>query len=171
MANERCPSCGAAVRAGDPWCTLCWADLRPEPVRPASPDVPASTAPPLAAPPEAVGGLLVATVDPLTAPLPVVLGEAPPAPPAATWPCVECGAQNALDLDACGVCTAPFGGRIARLDDPKAQRRKLMVCALGAVGAFLMFLALLTFASTNTTTTDGSTSLEPQIDWSSVPRD
>lgn len=165
MANERCPSCGAAVRAGDPWCTLCWADLRPPP-----PPAPPTPAPVIAAPVAAVAA--VATVDPLTAPLPVVLGEAPPAPTAtATWPCVECGVQNTLDLDACGVCTAPFGGRIARLDDPKAQRRKLMMFALGAVGVFLMFLALLTFASTNTTTTDGSTSLEPQIDWSSVPRD
>ena len=27
----RCPQCGALVRAGADWCTLCYADLRPAP--------------------------------------------------------------------------------------------------------------------------------------------
>jgi ribosomal protein L40E len=26
-----CPACGAALRPGAPWCTLCYADLRPAP--------------------------------------------------------------------------------------------------------------------------------------------
>lgn len=183
MANDRCPSCGAAVRAGDPWCTLCWTDLRPpppapEPVVPAAPAAPAITAEQIVAPAVAAlrspgGGTTV--VDPLSAPLAVVLGEAPAteattAAEAATWPCVECGARNALDADACSVCTAPFGGRINRLPDPKEHRRKVMLYALGAVGAFLMVLALLTFAFTDASNTSDP-SLEPTIDWSTVPRE
>lgn len=29
--DVRCPQCGALVRAGADWCTLCYADLRPAP--------------------------------------------------------------------------------------------------------------------------------------------
>jgi hypothetical protein len=91
-------------------------------------------------------------VDPLTAPLAQVLGEplaADPDAPAPTWPCVECGAANGLDLDSCGTCTAPFGGRIARLPDAKQARRKAMLIAVGAVTVFLMLLAAVTLALTH----------------------
>src|SRR4051794_8480334 len=98
MANERCPSCQAVVRAGDPWCTLCWTDLRPAPAPVRVPE------PVLAAAAVTVNDV---AVDPLSAPLAVVLGEAPapaPAPvapvapaadetPVPTWPCVQCGAR------------------------------------------------------------------------------
>ena len=30
-AGQRCPRCGALGRAGSDWCTLCYADLRPQP--------------------------------------------------------------------------------------------------------------------------------------------
>jgi hypothetical protein len=96
-------------------------------------------------------------VDPLTAPLPVLLGEQPaPAPAAdpdavpATWPCVECGAANALDHDACGTCAAPFGGRFLR-DDPKEKRRKVLIYSLAALGAFLVLFAVLVMATTHVT--------------------
>ena len=173
MANERCPSCSAAVRSDDPWCTLCWTDLRPAPPPPPAPEPAHQPVAVVASPAHAAISVGGPAVDPLTAPLPVVLGEAPAAPaaPTATWPCVECGAQNSLDLDRCGTCTAPFGGRISRLEDPKAERRKFMLYALGAVGVFLMMLALLTFAFTDTSNTDPGSSLEPTIDWSSVPRE
>jgi hypothetical protein len=181
MANERCPSCGGAVRAGDPWCTLCWTDLRPKPAPPPAPVASARPAPvtapvapvaPVAVPAQggAQGG-----VDPLTAPLAVLLGEPlaadPGAPSAATWPCVECGEPNALDRETCGVCTAPFGGRISRLGDVKAARRRFMVISLGAMVAFLAVLAILTFAFTDSTPGGGDVPLEPTIDYSSLPRE
>ena len=159
MANERCPSCRAVVRAGDPWCTLCWTDLRPAPapVPPPPPVAPPPLAPPVAMAP--VAAVPVATLDPLTAPLPVLLGEAPAAAPVEsgpvpTWPCVQCGARNAIELSQCATCTTPFGGRITRIEDAKAQRRKVLVWSLGAVVLFLMLLAGLTFATTGTS--DGS---------------
>lgn len=31
MEEPRCPCCAALVRPGAPWCTLCYADLRPAP--------------------------------------------------------------------------------------------------------------------------------------------
>jgi hypothetical protein len=192
MANERCPSCQAVVRAGDPWCTLCWTDLRPAPVpppvavpSPVSPPVPAPGSPLGVAAPAAVaavtplvgGPLALATIDPLTAPLPVLLGEAPaPAGDGAavpTWPCVQCGAANPLDLSRCGVCTTPFGGRITRIDDAKAQRRKVLLFSLGAVALFLMLLAALTFATTGTSAgPDSKPGGEPQqtIDYSTLPK-
>ena len=145
--TERCPSCGATVRGGDPWCTLCWADLRPqpEPVPPAAPAAPVTVAPPPAAP-------QYPTVDPLTAPLATLVGDAPA--PTPTWPCVECGAANSFDLPACGTCTAPFGGRTARLPDAKETRRKVLLVALGAVGLLLLLLATYTFAATSTPKVD-----------------
>lgn len=32
--SVRCPRCSAHLRAGSEWCSLCFADLRPEPVAP-----------------------------------------------------------------------------------------------------------------------------------------
>lgn len=178
MANERCPSCGGAVRAGDPWCTLCWTDLRPKPAPPPAPVAPVRPPVPVAAAvaPVAVPaqGSAQGGVDPLTAPLAVLLGAplaADPGAPSATWPCVECGEPNALDLDACGVCTAPFGGRIARLGDVKAARRRFLLLSLGAMLAFLTVLAIVTFAFTDTTAGGGDVPLEPTIDYTSLPRE
>jgi hypothetical protein len=147
--TDRCPSCGATVRAGDPWCTLCWTDLRPKPAPPPAPPVPVPAAP---AAPGVAPRAAVATVDPLTAPLHALL-DAPPATqaadeaPRASWPCVECGAANALDLDACGTCTAPFGGRILRTD-LKETRRKVWIVSIAVVLTFLALLAGLTLAMT-----------------------
>lgn len=157
MANERCPSCAAVVRAGDPWCTLCWADLRPPPPEP-PPAVPTQfVAVPVPAVAVAAPATYAPSVDPLSAPLAVVLGQAPavPSPAApeattATWPCVQCGAANPIDLDTCATCTTPFGGRIRRLDDAKGQRRKVLLVGLGVVGAFLLLLGAVTFAATDT---------------------
>jgi hypothetical protein len=73
-----CPACGAALRPGAPWCTLCYADLRP---------APADAAPePSYAPPSP----------------PPVPAEGP------TWPCATCDAPNPLGYGACGACGSGF---------------------------------------------------------------
>ena len=162
------------MRAGDPWCTLCWTDLRPKPAPP-PPPAPAPEPVPAYAPATVAAAVPVAApaayVDPLTAPLGALLGEPlaadPAAPSAVTWPCVECGNANAMDLNACSVCTTPFGGRIARLDDAKGERRRRFLLALGAMVAFLVLLALATFAMTDTSGIADDT--EPPLPVSDVP--
>ena len=113
-ATDRCPKCGAAVRFGDPWCTLCYADLRPPapPAPPAPPTPPAAppTAPPVTdpkgvadapaySPPASVRG-----PDPLTAPLEAVIS--PSAGP--SWPCPACGTVNPMVDDTCSSCGRHF---------------------------------------------------------------
>lgn len=117
-------------------------------------------------------------VDPLTAPLGAVLGQPvvgdPNAPALATWPCVECGSHNAMHLDACHVCTAPFGGKIARLHDVKGTRRRYMLMMLGGMLLFLMLLSLLTFAGTDATTVPDGVDpalVDSPIDYSTLPQE
>ena len=181
MTTDRCPSCRGAVRAGDPWCTLCWTDLRPKP-EPVPVPAPEPVVAAAVQTPVAVGAGPV--VDPLTAPLGALLGQPLPghaaAPgasvPVVTWPCVECDAKNAIDQNTCSVCTAPFGGRITRLDDPKGVRRRYMVIGLGAVCVFLMLLAAITFAATKTGDGGGGGEgpagdpFAPTIDYSRLPQ-
>ena len=112
LGHAPCSSCGAAVRDGAPWCTLCLAPTAAAPCDPAPP---------------------VADVDPLTAPL-AQLAPPPPAPlvpsapagpawpavpPAvAGWPCSACGHPNPLELSACAVCGSAFLARLAAADAP-----------------------------------------------------
>lgn len=138
MTTDRCPACGAAVAAGAPWCTLCFADLRPRSVATEAAATPAGAEVP-AVPAEAAATALASAVDPLTAPLATLL--APPAPVASagavapamdqapagpdeprvvkradvdlatpSWPCGACGASVPLNLDACPVCGGRFLG-------------------------------------------------------------
>ena len=105
---DRCPKCGAAVKPGDPWCTLCYADLRP-PAPPAAPEPP----PPVAAP----------TYDPLSDPLPTVAGSGAPSLPAEpvrgpTWPCSACGAVNRIERDTCSGCGLPFLSGLREQEGP-----------------------------------------------------
>jgi hypothetical protein len=79
----RCPNCGATVRYGDPWCTLCYTDLRP----------PAAQAP-----------VVITSPDPLTAPLEAL----PAAVTGPSWPCAACGTVNPMALDTCTACGMPF---------------------------------------------------------------
>jgi hypothetical protein len=158
MTGSRCPACGAATPETVPWCSLCYADLRPVPAAAvpaprhiASEDV--QTAPSVM--------LEDPAVDPLTAPISTLLE--PPAEPlpgvvepepdaAAAWPCARCGAHVPLLLDACSECGAgflagaippptmsvPIVGDVSRLS--KAQRFAL---AAGlAVGLIVVFLVL-----------------------------
>jgi hypothetical protein len=159
-----CPSCAATVREGDPWCTLCWTDLRPKPepppppapvapaaVAPAPPVAPAAVAPAPPVAPAVTNGSPVSTVDPLTAPLAAVLAgplAADPDAPLPTWPCVACGDRNHIDLNACGTCGAPFGGHIARNADPKGTKRRMLVLSFAGVGLFLLLLAAITLMGT-----------------------
>jgi hypothetical protein len=131
MTGSRCPACGAATPETVPWCSLCYADLRPVPAA----AVPAAhTVASVDVPPAAPGALGDAAHDPLTAPISTLLSspaelaapaeamapelspnpaEALPAVvdpqvPAATWPCARCGARVPLLLDACDECGAGF---------------------------------------------------------------
>lgn len=96
---DRCPKCSAAVKPGDPWCTLCYADLRP-PAPPPPPVPPPVAADPLVDPLPTLIPSVVRGPDPLTAPLAALDGP--------TWPCATCGTTNAIDRDTCAGCGSPF---------------------------------------------------------------
>lgn len=51
-AAARCPHCAGAVRPTAPWCTQCWADLRPAPVPAPQP----ATSSPTSSPTRGLGG-------------------------------------------------------------------------------------------------------------------
>ena len=118
-----CPSCGAMLRPDAPWCTLCYADLRPAPVVAPAP-LPASA--PVVIVPRASYG--APAVDPLTAALSTVVGE--PVGDAAAdpvaWPCTACGYANSLERDTCLECGAGF---LAAVRD--AQRPTLVLPVVG----------------------------------------
>ena len=138
-SGARCPSCAATVGHDAPWCTLCYADLRPAPVVAAPPAAPA-----LPVPPAATYG--VPALDPLIAPVaapgpsatspqalsPQALSPQPQPTPAveATWPCTTCGADNPLTSDACLACGAGF---LAVLRE--AQEPLLVLPVVGDLGA------------------------------------
>jgi hypothetical protein len=143
----RCPKCGAAVRIGDPWCTLCYADLRP----PAPDPVPEPALPPEAAVDEAPAyrPLPVSGPDPLTAPLDVV--TSPVSGP--SWPCPACGTVNPMADDVCSTCGRHFLAG-ARDDSPllelpvigditKLSRGHRVGIAIGAVLAIVILTVLL----------------------------
>jgi hypothetical protein len=142
---DRCPACGAAVRPGDPWCTLCYADLRPAAPPAVEVPVPDPLTGPVAgqpagsayppAPPDPLAVLPPATPDPLTAPLTGPVAGQPagsaysPAPPdpltaplaaisGPTWPCSTCGTVNPLDRDACVGCGAAFLSAVREQESP-----------------------------------------------------
>ncbi len=126
-----CPSCGAALRPGAPWCTLCYADLRPPPEPEPAPVVPEPSLP-LTAPVGAAFGIPAA--DPLTQPLTDFLPVPPPGehaqPVAATWPCTTCAAANPITADSCAVCGQPFLAAMKVLDKPL-----LVLPVVGDIGA------------------------------------
>lgn len=142
-AGTRCPSCAATLRAGAPWCTLCYADLRPRPEPEPEPE-PVPAAPALAVPVVAAYGL--PAVDPLaTAPAGPAAAPADP-----VWPCATCGVANPLTVSSCAACGAGF---LAALRDSESPLLELPVVGdLGAMsraqrlglafGAVLVVLAL-----------------------------
>ena len=141
-----CPACGAALRPGAPWCTLCYADLRPTP----EPD-PVPT--------------IEAYAEPAPAPLTVSQPPAGTDPPVATdppagptWPCSRCDRRNGFALDACTACGASFLAAVrddgVALDVPgigdlmTMSRGKRLGLAFGAVALLVVPLALVTLLLT-----------------------
>ena len=152
---DRCPSCGAAVKHGDPWCTLCYADLRP----PAPPPPPHSPPPPPAARPVPVAPPADPLTDPI-APSPsyrpsVVAGPDPlDAGSGPTWPCAACGAVNRMERDTCAGCGLPFLSGLREQEAPllelpvvgdltKLGRGQRFALAGGVVLVFVVLTLLL----------------------------
>ena len=149
-AGTRCPSCAATLRAGAPWCTLCYADLRPPPPEPPADVRPESPAPPAPATPlPAAHARPAPDLDPLTAPLEALLGL-----PAPTWPCATCGAANALTDSVCAACGAGFLAGLRGAEGPLLElpvvgdlgamsRAQRLGLAAGVVLAVIALVAML----------------------------
>lgn len=160
VTTARCPACGASVALGAPWCTLCYADLRPKP----------EPVPEPAPEPVSVGSI--------AAPAPMVdaLGVIPPAPmPAGTvlapdpnldapivkaadikladpgWPCRHCGTVVSMAEDNCPQCHTPFlvpedfvdvtlpgVGNVRKLD----TKMRTIIGLVGALGVTLALVIL-----------------------------
>jgi hypothetical protein len=110
----RCPHCGALLRAGAEWCTLCYADLRPKPE-------PEPVAVSSREPSYAAGATPGGADDSLTAPLSpleaaalaiahqtAAVTEADSADAPVGWPCTGCEAVVSFDDDACPTCGTRF---------------------------------------------------------------
>lgn len=126
MTTARCPACGASVALGAPWCTLCYADLRPAPApqpQPAAASVAAPVAAPAAgAPRPMVDALGIIPPEPVTANSVGLAAELPPDPHLDApimkasdirlaepgWPCRHCGTVVAMSEDNCPQCHTPF---------------------------------------------------------------
>jgi hypothetical protein len=119
-SEQRCPDCGALASPDAEWCGQCFRSLvepepEPEP-QPTEPD-----------PSLAAAGIAGATAAPPG-------GRARRAP---TWPCPTCGAENALELDACAVCGTTFASLMRRdeappeVDPRDAVRASLLFPGLG----------------------------------------
>lgn len=110
QADFRCPQCGALLRSGAQWCTLCYADLRPRQEQPEP--VAVSTREPS----YAAGATLA---DPSTPPLSALEAaaqalaqqaapDAERSAPPVGWPCTGCGEIVSFDEDACPSCGTGF---------------------------------------------------------------
>lgn len=148
--SSRCGHCGGALRADAPWCTLCLTPTGP---------VHAPEPQPLPAPSPVMPGFASArpaVLDPLTAPLELLLGEpgtatgSGPATSGAapSWPCASCSTPNALDRAVCATCGAGFLAAVAR-DEPPLLALPLVGDVTGwtklhwlAVGVVLLLLGL-----------------------------
>jgi len=148
--DTRCPRCGAHVRSDAPWCTLCYADLRPAPA-----PVPASVA---SVPASAEQPAPVA-FDPLTAPLALLEGggddHQPTAPEKITgWPCTGCEAVVSFDDSACPACGIGFLD--GAMGEPDIAQRigggglstgmQVMIIGGGSIGLAALITALLVIA-------------------------
>jgi len=164
QADVRCPHCGALLRAGSPWCTLCFADLRPapEPEPEPVPEPVASREPSYAGAGVRSGGLAEG-FDPLTAPLSVVEAggqaadvesgaESDGAKPTG-WPCTRCAEIVSFDETACPKCgTAFLSGatgtpdlidRIGSKGLPASTQAAII--AGGSLGLILLFVGVVYF--------------------------
>lgn len=87
-AEMRCGGCAAALRPGAPWCTLCYADLRP--AEPASEPA----------------------IETATQPAPLARQRS------TRWPCTACGAENPFSVSACAACGAGFLAGLRESEGP-----------------------------------------------------
>jgi hypothetical protein len=118
VSDVRCRACGAAVPAEAQWCSLCFADLRePTPVRERV-SVPAAST---AAREEASVAAAAPSPNGVRPDPDALLGLPKPAadidgddtsaadePEQVKWPCLTCGEQVPISLDACQSCGAGF---------------------------------------------------------------
>lgn len=152
--SAACSSCGAALRGDAPWCTLCYADLRPQ-------------------------GLAELSVSVPHLPRTTGLGTGEQGPLARSWPCSRCGSPNPLERDSCSACGAGF---LAAVRDDQAAllvlpgigdlaamgRGKRFALAAGLVAAVLLPLALATVLLTDRAPDPHST-VVPSTSVASVP--
>ena|GEM_PF-978909 len=109
QADVRCPHCGALLRSGAQWCTLCYADLRPKPepepvaVSTREPRYAAAAPDPSTAPVSALEAAAQALLPPT-----VTGAEADPSAPPVGWPCTGCGEIVSFDEDTCPSCGTGF---------------------------------------------------------------
>ena len=145
-----CPSCGASLRPDAPWCTLCYADLRPAAVLPREPSAPITAAPTHERP-----------TEPPDLPLPAHAPDEPqsvatPGPLGDTrWPCSRCQSDNPMQSNTCAACGAGFLAAVRDAEPPlllipgvgdltKMDRGKRLALAVGLVAAVLVPLAVST---------------------------
>ena len=142
-ALQRCPRCSAHVRAGSDWCTLCYIDLRPEPVRTPAATVPADLSPaapsPVAAP--------AAQIEGPAAPDALLQGAAAghrgkharPAPATSPGEAEELAAQLLAQL---AVSESGVGlGKFTALVDTSGKKIGLMIG--GTLAAIVLLFALM----------------------------
>lgn len=161
--QTRCPSCAAALRPGAPWCSLCFADLRP-----AEPE-------PFTAPPTVEYGLVEpdplavrvaglgwpethrgASTTPAVSTLPL---PAAPATVAETrWPCTACETFTSLSETVCAGCGTGFLAGLRESEGPLLElpgvgdltvlsRGQRLGLAAGVVLAVLVLTALVSLIS------------------------
>lgn len=136
--QSRCPACSAALRPGAPWCTLCYADLRPpepqlEPPSPVppigSPTAQSHRFDPLTAPAQDRGlpgrHASVGTADTGAA---EERGDGSPAP---SWPCTACEQPNPFTAAVCATCGTAFLATLREGEEPL-----LRLPLVGDIGRF-----------------------------------
>lgn len=133
QTEQRCPHCAALVRPDSPWCTLCYADLRP--------------APQSAAVSPSTGGEPAAAVSPSDAAIQTDAGRA--ATPVLGWPCQRCGGLVAIEEPTCTNCGAGFleGGDdtdpvVRRLRGGLSNQVKAMIMVGGAAVLLLVIFGV-----------------------------
>jgi hypothetical protein len=144
-ADLSCPRCGAHVRTGSDWCTLCYTDLRPADQRPAvpaaEPVVPPALSDALEPAPDAATPDLPATATPTAVPATPAARckHAKPAATAAAPADTEVLAAQLLAQLAVHESGNPLG-RYSSLADTPAKKVAVMIGGAASVLAILLLL-------------------------------
>ncbi len=173
LAAARCPQCAALVRPGQPWCTLCHADLRPEPAHASPSPVVGEPAEAIAPQAPQVESTPISAVDPLYAPLELLSAAAaeavvegaeeathaaeessvsanddvsgPGSPSAPGSPTISNQDIEAMLAQLAAQTTDPLGGVGGRFTSRSAKVMLAVGVALGAT-AFLLLAAVVATA-------------------------